>query len=343
MVAEARPPRHNPLQEIFWTRTGLLLLILVVVSGLCLTISPTMPDGTWKNLVTAAGTGTLVSAIVGFGQTLITATASQRALVSPVIEESRRTLRELADEYRSMNKEFFPTHVFDATTEPDPAFNRLMMQDLHATRQFFFRGFSARFAAARLLLSQAEWELRVIIADPRDATTLSGRARYLLRHEDATADVDRIQRELSHEVSMGLVGLYLARSRCMRVDLTVIADPPLDRLEMFDDSVWVHLYSDANRIHLYRDANSMSTLYPRTLRFSEGSFIYNMERTEFLRVCRSRSARHFQIFPDTNRQEFTTLYQKVTGQPLTEDLFHQLETEFHVFRHNFSTAASLEN
>lgn len=334
MAAEAHPPRHNPLQEIFWTRTGLLLLVLVVVSGVCLTVSGAIPLGMGRNLLTAAGTGTLVSAIVGFGQTLITATASQRAVVSPVIEESRRTLRELAAEYRSMNKEFFPTHVFEATTEPDPALNRLMMRDLHATRQYFFRGFSARYAAARLLLSRAEWELRAIIADPRDATTISGRARYLLRHEGATADVEEIQRELSHEVSMGLVGLYLARSRSMRIDLTVIADPPLDRLEMFDDSVWIHLYSDVN---------SMNTLYPRTLRFSEGSFIYNMERAEFLRVCQSRSCRHFRLAPDTTRQEFMALYQKVTGHPLTEEAFRDLETEFHVFRHNFSTAACLEN
>jgi hypothetical protein len=333
MVAEGRPPRHNPLQEIFWTRTGLLLLVLVVIAVSCLTLSSAMAAGTWKNLVTAAGTGTLVSAIVGFGQTLLTATASQRALVSPVIEESRRTLRELAAEYRSMNKEFFPTHVFDATAEPDPAFNRLMMRDLLATRHFFFRGFSARYAAARLLLAHAEWELRVIIADPRDATTLSGRARYLLRHEDATADVTKIQAELSHEVSMGLVGLFLARSRCLRVDLTVVADPPLDRLEMFDDSVWLHLYSDLN---------SESTLYPRTLRFSEGSFIYNMERAEFLRVCRSRAARHFELGPDTTRQEFMALYQKVTGYPLTEERFQALEIEFHEFRHKFLTTAALE-
>ncbi|HKS49269.1 MAG TPA: hypothetical protein VJT49_30015 [Amycolatopsis sp.] len=334
MVAEVRPPRHNPLQEIFWTRTGLLLLVLVVASGVCLIISAGMAPGTWKNLVNAAGTGTLVSAIVGFGQTLITATASQRALVSPVIEESRRTLRELAAEYRSMNKEFFPTHIFDATTEPDPAFNRLMMQDLRTTRQFFFRGFSARYAAARLLLSNSEWELRVIIADPRDATTLSGRARHLLRQQGVTADIHVIQQALSHEVSIGLVGLYLARSRCVRMDLTVVADPPLDRLEMFDESVWIHLYSNAG---------SMATLYPRTLRFSEGSFIYDMERAEFLRVFRSRAARHFQLAPDTTRQGFMALYQKVTGSPLTEDRFHELENEFHVFRHKFLTTAALEN
>lgn len=332
MVAEARPPRHNPLQEIFWTRTGLLLLVLVIVSGVCLTLSGVLAPGMGRNLVTTLGTGTLVSAIIGFGQTLITATAAQRALVSPVIEESRRTLRELAAEYRSMNKEFFPTHVFEATAEPDPAFNRLMMQDLRATRQFFFRGFSARYAAARLLLTHGEWELRVVIADPRDATTLSGRALYLLRNQDANGDTEKIQRELSHEVSMGLVGLYLARSRCLRVDLTVVHDPPLDRLEMFDDSVWIHLYSDTA---------GASSLYPRTLRFSEGSFMYNMERADFLRVCRSRTARHFALAPDTTRQEFMALYQKVTGCPLTEERFRELGTEFHVFRHKFSTTASL--
>ena len=83
-----------------------------------------------KNLLTAVATGTLVSAIVGFGQTLITATATQRAMLTPLIDESRQALHDLSAEYRSMNREFFPTHVFEPTAEPDPAFNRLMMQDL---------------------------------------------------------------------------------------------------------------------------------------------------------------------------------------------------------------------
>ncbi len=334
MVAADAKGSRNPLQELFWTRTGLLLLVLIVISGASLLLASEMDPGTAKTLVTSLGTGTMISAVVGFGQTLITATASQRALVSPVIEESRKALRELSDEYRSLNREFFPTHVFEATTEPDPAFNHLMMQDLRNTRQFFFRGFSGRHAAARLLLSHAEWEFRAVIADPQDAPTISGRARYLLRREGADADSETIQKGLHDEIWIGLVGLYLARSRCVRVDITVVSDPPLDRLEMFDESVWVTLYSDVG---------GASALYPRTLRFTEGSFIYNMERTEFLRVCRARSERHFQITPDTARAEFMDVFHKITGVALSERRFRDLEERFHAFRRDFSTAAELES
>ncbi|MQA10910.1 MAG: hypothetical protein GEU98_20610 [Pseudonocardiaceae bacterium] len=320
------------VQDVFWTRTGLLLLTLVVVSGSCLIISSALDPGTMRNLIGAIGTGTMVSAIVGFGQTMITAAAEQRALVAPVVEESRRTLEDLSAEYRALNKEFFPTHVFEATGTPDPAFNRLMMQDLHETRQYLFSGFSGRHAAARLLLSRAEWELRVVVADPSDGTTVSGRTKYLLRNEGANADYEEIQQRLHDEIWMGLVGLYLARSRCTRLDITVVADPPLDRVEIFDRSVWITLYSDMDQV---------GTLYPRTLRFSEGSFIYNMERAEFMRVSTSPAGRHFEITPDTTQQDFIELFDELTGTRLSPEQFRELEGDFHSFREEFSTVAEL--
>ncbi|MBN6033852.1 hypothetical protein JYK18_02920 [Amycolatopsis sp. 195334CR] len=325
---------RSPLQEIFWTRTSLLLLVLVVVSITCLFLASGMDPGNGKNFVNSVGTGTMISAVVGFGQTLITAAASQRALVAPVIDESRRALEKLAAEYRSLNREFFPTDVFEATPEPDPRFNELMMRDLAGSRQYFFRGFSGRFAAARLLLSHAEWEMRAVLADPSDPTTISGRARYLLRQEGPEADYEAIQRRLQDEMGMGLVGLFLARSRCTRIDLTVVTDPPLDRLEIFDDCVWVTLYSDVG---------PESALYPRTLRFSEGSFVYNMERAEFLRLGGGRNGRHFQITPETTRADFIALFGRATGRPLSEEQFSELEGRFRSFSQEFSTAAGLRS
>jgi hypothetical protein len=118
------------------------------------------------------------------------------------------------------------------------------------------------------------------------------------------------------------------------VDITVVADPQLDRLEMFDDSVWITLFSAASGV---------STLYPRTLRFSEGSFIYGMERTEFLHVCNSRTTHHFAITPDTSRTEFLVLFGKITGTPLTEDGFRALEDKFREFQRAFSTTAELRS
>jgi hypothetical protein len=332
MLVENKRHRNNQLQEIFWTRNGLLLLILIVISGTSLVISSSMSLSPGKTLLNSVGTGTLISAVVGFGQTLITATASHRALVEPVIEESRRALQELSSEYRSLNREFFPTDVFEATTRPDPAFNRVMMADLNATRQYFFRGFSARHAAARLLLSRTERELRAAVADPRDSCAIGGRARYLLRREEPGVNYEVIQKRLHDEISIGLVGLFLARSRCAQVDITVVADPPLDRLEIFDDSVWLTLYSAVG---------GATTLYPRTLRFTEGSFMYNMERTEFLRVWNSRTGRHFPITPSTTRQDFFSLFEKITGNRLSEEQFQELEIRFHLFRKEFSAVAEL--
>jgi hypothetical protein len=331
LSAEAKGLRKNPIQEIFWTRTGLLLLILLVVSGVAMIATSGMAPGTGKNLLTALATGTLVSAVVGFGQTLITATASQRAMLTPLIDESRQALRDLTDEYRSMNREFFPTHIFESTEQPAPAFNKLMMQDLQVTRQYLFRGFSGRHAAARLLLSKSEWEFRAVIADPRNLRGISGRARYLIRHAAADVDYDTIHEQLHEEIRIGLVGLYLARSRCSRLEVTVISDPPIDRLEIFDDSVWVTLYSDA------RSSNQ----FPRTLRFSEGSFIYNMQRAEFARISASPHAHHLVITPDMAREDFIKQFQKITGTALSEEQFLELNAEFYNFLREFSVTAEL--
>lgn len=115
------------------------------------------------------------------------------------------------------------------------------------------------------------------------------------------------------------------------MDIVVVSDPPLDRLEMFDGSVWITLYSDAGT----------TTLYPRTLRFSEGSFIYNMERAEFSRIASSRDARHLLIDPDTTRPDFLAQFEKITGARLSEQQFLDLEAKFHAFRQEFSAAAEL--
>ena len=43
-----------------------------------------------------------------------------------------------------------------------------------------------------------------------------------------------------------------------------------------------------------------------------------MERTEFLRICQSRSAQHVSIRPETSREEFLGLFQKITAIGLTD-------------------------
>lgn len=321
--------------ELFWTRTGLLVAIMVITSITMLTLSAWVGPGTLHNLVLAIGTGTMVSALVTSAQTVLTASASRQVLVESLVAESREAMRELTDEYRSLNREFFPTHVFDPTDEPDPTFNRLMMADLNSTRQYLFRGFSARHAAARLLLSRpVDREMRVVIADPRDQGSINSRARYLIRkgRTEAAASYPQVQEQLLEEICVGLVGLYIARERCTRIDVTVMSNPPVDRFELFDDSIWVALFSDAA---------GTTTPYPRTLRFERSSFIYNMEHSEFVRITNSRTALHERIYPDTSRDEFVAVFEKITGRRLSARRLQALETVFDTFRRDFAACAHL--
>lgn len=334
MRADASGFRNSLIQEIFWTRTGLLLLILLVVSGSCLGLSSTMGDGLLKNFVLSVGTGTLITAVVSFGQTLLTANASQRALINPIVEQNAVAMRALVDEMRALSADYAPTHVFEASNRPDPSLNRVLMADLQTSREYFFRGFSGRHAAARLLVSHAERDLRVMIADPRCHGAINGRARYLLRRSDKGGDYDTIEAQLREEIDIGLVGLYLARSRCTQISLTVVADPPLNRLELFDSGMWLSLFTDPG---------GAGMTYPKTLRFSEHAVLYSSERAEFLRACTSRGAQHHVLQPDTGRPEFLRLYAKITGTTLTDDQLRALETKFHTFQREFTAAAELRS
>ena len=332
------PTRRGLLVELFWTRTGLLLAFMLLTSAVLLPLSAGMQTGTVRNLVVAIGTGTLVSAVVTCAQTLLTSSASQRVLVDSLVEESRRAMRDLTDEYRSLNREFFPTHVFEPTAEPDPTFNRLLMADLQNTRQYLFRGFSARHAAARLLLTRSpERELRVVIADPRDRNSVNSRARYLVRQAGGSAvtgSYAEVQARLYEEICVGLVGLWVVRGRCTRIDVTVMPNPPVDRFELFDDGIWVALFSDVG---------GASTPYPRTVRFLRSSFIYSMEHSEFVRISGARSALHVTIHPDTDREEFLALFEKITGRRPSAKRLDALEESFHAFRRDFATSAQLDS
>lgn len=328
-----KPSHRSLLLELFWTRTGLLLLLMLLTSVGALTVSGHMEQGVLRNLVLAIGTGTMVSALVTTAQTVLTASSSRKVLVDALVGESRQAMRELTDEYRSMNSEFFPTHVYEPTVEPDPAFNKLMMADLRSTKQYLFRGFSARHAAARLLLAGSlERELRVVIADPRDRNSINSRARYLMRQANVEGSYAEVQAKLYDDICTGLVGLYVARGRCTRIDVTVTSNPPADRFELFDDSIWVALFSDAN---------GTCTPYPRTLRFQRSSFIYSMQHSEFVRICNSRTALHERIYPDTDQDEFMAVFEKITGKRLTAKRLEALEEAFHSFRRDFVLRAHL--
>ena len=71
------------------------------------------------------------------------------------------------------------------------------------------------------------------------------------------------------------------------------------------------------------------------------SFIYNMQRSEILRISNSRSEVHVQLDPATDLDEFFALFEKITGRRLTSKSCKTLEDEFHAFRTQFAASAHL--
>ena len=71
--------------------------------------------------------------------------------------------------------------------------------------------------------------------------------------------------------------------------------------------------------------------------------VFEEERAEFLRISNSKAGYHFAITPATTRNDFLALFEKVTGDPLTQDGFVELDTKFHAFRREFSASAQLRS
>ena len=325
------PSYRSLLRELFWTRTGLLVLATGLLGIALLVISSTLPVRSLGSQITfAVGTGLLAAIVFTLVQTATVATAANRVLVEALSNQTRITLRALFDESRSINAMYLPTHIFEGSSRPDPAFNRQLTRDLASSQIFLFRGLSARHSAVRLLAaSSGHWEFRAVIADPRAHESLHERVRYLT-YTDPHRRFDDIYDEIKQQVRYGLVGLYLARLRCSGIFLSVTKSPSLDRFEIFDDSVWVTLFSDASR---------PASTYPRALRFGRSSFVYTMQRRDFQRA--TADAPTHVIEPSTTEAEFVDLFERLTGDRLTFVQLAKLQEDFNVFRRSFMADANL--
>lgn len=326
------PPYRSLLRELFWTRTGLLVAVTALTGlGLLVFSASLPPDSLASRIWFALGTGLAAAALFTTAQTVIAADAANRLLVDALARQTQQAMRQLTDEYRAMDLTYLPTHVFESSPRPDPTFNRQLTRDLEASRMYLFRGLSGRHTAARLLTARPRnWEVRVVIADLRASESLRERARYLVGAGYGTS-LEKTYAEVRQQVRAGLVGLYLARLRCSRISITVSHSPSLDRFEIFDDSVWVTLYSDISR---------PAALYPRSLRFGRDSFIYTMQRRDFERT--TDEAPTELIDPGMAGREFSAMFERLTGDRLTSRELATLQGEFDRFRYRFVTDARLD-
>lgn len=305
---------------------ALLLSVVALLAAVLLWAATQVESGTWKEFLNAIATGLLVSAAFGIAQALVTSHVSAELLRASVVEEVSRSLAQSSNAY-------YPTNEYPASRAPDPLFNSQLSGDLRGSSTFWFRGFSARYAAARLSFNQnVSLQAHLILPDPRLVGTLEGRIDYAIRHK-VYPNLDRngILAKVKKDILLGITGLFEARHNCAIVELILTPTPLLDRYEIFRDAIWVTLYSDPGQ----------GTKFPRTLRFPASSVMYLMQQADCLQTRNHPSSRVIS-FPRTLSDEGVLgMFKEITGEMLTPEDHQALKAEFREFSDEFAQTAGI--
>lgn len=312
------------------------MLLLAVVAGIAILLlwaSSVQDKENTKSFLQAVGTGLLVSAAFGAAQSLITGHITFDLLRQSVSDQVERIRADFVTDVHNIvatgNLRFMPISVFRGTKEPDPEFNRTLNGDLVATSVFWFRGVSARYTASRLVATpNGNLEVRAILPDLGDNHSLDARADYLIRNElEVGKTKDEVVAKIRNDVAIGLMGLFQARHHCGSIELILTANPILDRVELFRETVWVTLFSSI----------TAGTKFPETLRFSKQSIMYAMHEAECQQLRQSASLRTFRLTGRTTDAHFADIYQEITGAELTAEMRTNLINSFNEFKNQNSS------
>jgi hypothetical protein len=331
MTSEQAASPLSLLKKLFWSRTGVLVLGMILLALVGMAVAGATDDQPLKATIFAVSTGILASAVFAAAQLLLTNDVFGAVWAHAVADRLQFALSGIRDEVREIHIGFIPSHTFDGTQKPNPYFNRLLMEDLKKTDLYDFRGLSGRHTAARLMVAgNQHCEVRLILADPKDQDSLRSRLE-LMALNTPDRELDELAREMSHDVDVGLVGLFCARRSCVRMRIITTATPTLDRFEIFRNCIWVTLADDVG--DSLRD-------YRRTHRFHAQSMMYGMQRREFQRAW-SGARTQYELRATTKRDEFLTIFEAVTGRRLTNARLTAIEGEFDRFKMEFVRSARL--
>jgi hypothetical protein len=292
----------------------MLVLAVATLLAIGLLLLSAKTNGDVRTSLQAFATGIFVSVSFGFVQSAFTGHITVDILRHDL-------LASLETVYRS----FLPTHEFRGSDEPDEEFNKLLADDLKRSSLFWFRGVSARFSADRVIRNnKPNLEVKLILPDLTVDGSLSARANYLMRNhigEGASGGHVETVARIRRTVEVGIVGLIEARLHCASIELILVANPSLDRVEIFADAVWITLFSSAEA----------GQTFPPAVRFTKDSTLYVMQETECSQIALGTS-RHLQIPAICPPPVACKLFTQATGVPIDEAKYEELRAEFLQYR-----------
>jgi len=241
---------------------------------------------------------------------------------------------ELAEQFKSLKEDmradlqraasmYLPTKTYRAASTFEDAFNRDITSALAATTFYGFRGTSAKYVAQRIRLARHRpLQVRVITLDPTDEPSLRRRATDRLAQPGYSGrSTDELVREIRDEILMSVVALFDIRELCP-VDLLLVSEPLVTRVELFDDSVFVSWY---------QGPDSTGVPFPETLRFQSQSFPHEIERLSLARRFDLGGAKLRRFGAGDNDDVIRGYLRELQGTPVTVQQLGRWRDEYRRF------------
>jgi len=181
---------------------------------------------------------------------------------------------ELMRKITEISKKHIPSEQYPGTPGFDSRFNSDIQSDIHQTRNYLFRGTSAKYVPARLQASRNSIEtVRIIISHPGFSSALKHRsADRTVNNKYQGRTMDEIEQELQYEILESLVNLFDLRKQ-YNIEIALLQnDPSVTRVEVFDSCCYVALYRSAQ-----------AQEFPETIRYEANTTLNDMFRLECVR------------------------------------------------------------
>lgn len=281
--------RESPtqlLRELYFNRTGIVFLLMVLLSVLML-IASAKTHGSISQFWLAVGSATIATTGYSFVQVLLTTGQFNRflsgAIQADIKSEISRSTQEALEIFRPSRNRYLPTVTYPPQSTLNPKFNRELNESLSTSSHYTFCGMSVRYAIARLaLLRTVPRDVKLIVADPTKPAAVDYRAR----HEAASGDEKAFNEKAFNDskqrifdgIYISIAGAYQIRHKLDNLEFYFTPMPHVDRFEICDDDIYVTRFSDAS---------GTGTIFPATEKFDHDSLIYQMASSDCNSLLRS--------------------------------------------------------
>jgi hypothetical protein len=306
--------RTRLLRELYFSRNGFLFLLTILLSiGMYPLAART--HGNASSFWLTVATGIVVTSAYASIAVFFT-TGRLDAFLRATIKQC------VHDTIRHLYYSYVPAASYPATSSPDPAFNRDLNRSFISSNSYTFQGVTARYNVARLASLDTRFNLvRIIVANPTKPDSVVTRAR-LAQHDVegglSDSDLTKIRAELTDDIRMSIVGAHCCWRKADRIEFCLVADPLIDRAEIFDEDMFLARFSDPS---------SWGFEFPAACRFLRDSMPYQMLVQDCARLFTSRYTVRLQIPREDDPKSLFRALRKV-GLDFDQAQYDRLKGEF---------------